>query len=384
MTEPDRPLSPATRAAQALGRIDPRTGAVVPGIEPATTFARDADYGARQAYIYARDGGPTVEHAEAVLADLDGAARSFAFASGMAAFVALFETLEAGQRVAAPRVMYHGGLAWLRRLAARRGIGLDLFDAGENGALEAAVRSGETRIVWIETPTNPMWEVIDVAAAARAARAAGAMLAVDATAAPPCTMRALALGADIVFHSGTKYLGGHSDLTAGVLSLKEAGPLADEIRQIRTLMGSVIGPFEAWLLVRGMRTLFLRYARASETALEIARRLEEHPAVERVLYPGLPGHARHAVAAAQMTGGFGGMLSVELRGGFAAARAVVCATRVFVPATSLGGVESLIEHRRAIEGPDSLVPDNLLRLSIGIEDPEDLIADLEAALDAAG
>jgi cystathionine gamma-synthase len=384
MSAQDRPLSPATRAAQALGRIDPRTGAVVPGIEPATTFARDAEYGARQSYIYARDGGPTVEHAEAVLADLDGAARSFVFASGMAAFVALMETLSAGDRVAAPQVMYHGGLAWLRRLAARRGIGLDLFDAGADGGLEAALRPGVTRIVWIETPTNPMWDVIDVAAAARAAHGAGAILAVDATAAPPCTMRALALGADVAFHSGTKYLGGHSDLTAGVLSLAAPGALADEVRQVRTLMGSVIAPFEAWLLVRGMRTLFLRYERASATALAIARRLAAHPAVERVRYPGLPSHPRHAVAAAQMTGGFGGMLSVELRGGFAAARAVACATRVFVPATSLGGVESLIEHRRAIEGPDSLVPENLLRLSIGIEAPDDLIADLEAALAAAG
>jgi cystathionine gamma-synthase len=384
MTAKDRPLSPATRAAQALGRIDPRTGAVVPGIEPATTFARDADYGARQPYIYARDGGPTVEHAEAVLADLDGAARSFVFASGMAAFVALMETLSSGDRVAAPQVMYHGGLAWLWRLAARRGIGLDLFDAGADGALEAALRPGATRIVWIETPTNPTWDVIDVAAAASAARGAGAILAVDATAAPPCTMQTLALGADVAFHSGTKYLGGHSDLTAGVLSLAASGPLADEILQVRTLMGSVIQPFEAWLLVRGMRTLFLRYERASATALAVARRLAAHPAVGRVLYPGLPSHPHHAVAAAQMTGGFGGMLSIELRGGFAAARAVACATRVFVPATSLGGVESLIEHRRAIEGPDSLVPENLLRLSIGIEDAEDLIADLEAALAVAG
>ncbi len=380
MSAQDRPLSPATRAAQALGRIDPRTGAIVPGIEPATTFARDAEYAARQSYIYARDGGPTVEHAEAVLADLDGAARAFAFASGMAAFVALMETLAAGDRVAAPQVMYHGALAWLKRLAAGRGIGLDLFDAAADGALEAALRPGETRMLWIETPTNPMWDVIDVAAAARAAHGAGAILAVDCTAAPPCTMQALSLGADVAFHSGTKYLGGHSDLTAGVLSLAQEGALADEIRRVRTLMGSVIAPFEAWLLVRGMRTLFLRYERASATALSIARRLEAHPAVERVRYPGLPTHPRHHVAAAQMTGGFGGMLSVELRGGFAAARAVVCATRVFVPATSLGGVESLIEHRRAIEGPDSLVPDNLLRLSVGIEDPEDLIADLEAAL----
>jgi cystathionine gamma-synthase len=384
MSIPNRPLAPATRAAQALGRIDPVTGAVVPGIEPATTFARDADYAPRQAYIYARDGGPTVEHAEAVLADLEGAAASMVFGSGMAAFVALFETLGAGDRVAAPQVMYHGGLAWLRRLAARRGVGLDLFDASADGALEAALRPGETRVLWIETPTNPTWDVIDIAGAAAAAREAGALLAVDGTAAPPCTTRALALGADVAFHSGTKYLGGHSDLTAGVLSFAAAGPLADEVRLVRTLMGSVIAPFEAWLLIRGMRTLFVRYERASASAQAIAEHFAGHPAVERVLYPGLPSHPRHAVAAVQMTGGFGGMLSLMVAGGFETAGRVVRATRVFVPATSLGGVESLIEHRRAIEPPDSLVPGGLLRLSVGIEDVGDLIADLEGALGAAG
>jgi cystathionine gamma-synthase len=384
MSIPNRPLALATRAAQALGRIDPVTGAVVPGIEPATTFARDADYAPRQAYIYARDGGPTVEHAEAVLADLEGAAASLVFGSGMAAFVALFETLGQGDRVAAPQVMYHGGLAWLRRLAARRGVGLDLFDASEDGALEAALRPGETKMLWIETPTNPTWDVIDIAGAAAAARAAGALLAVDGTAAPPCTTRALALGADVAFHSGTKYLGGHSDLTAGVLSFAAAGPLADEVRLVRTLVGSVIAPFEAWLLIRGMRTLFVRYERASASAQAIAEHFAGHPAVELVLYPGLPSHPRHAVAAVQMTGGFGGMLSLMVAGGFETAGRVVRATRVFVPATSLGGVESLIEHRRAIEPPDSLVPGGLLRLSVGIEDVGDLIADLEGALGAAG
>jgi cystathionine gamma-synthase len=373
-------LSPATRVARALGRVDERTGAVVPGIELATTFARDAQYRPRQAYIYAREGGPTVERAEAVLADLDGAARSFAFASGMAAFVALFETLRAGDRVAAPAVMYHGGLAWLRRLADRRGIGVDLFDAAADGALEAALRPGATRILWIETPTNPTWDVVDVAAAARAGREAGALFAVDCTAAPPCTLAALALGADVAFQSGTKYLSGHSDLTAGVLSLREAGPLADELREVRTLMGGVLAPFEAWLLIRGMRTLFLRYERASATALLLARRLQAHPRVERVLYPGLPDHPRHDVAARQMTGGFGGMLSLLVRGGFEAAQAAATRTALFLPATSLGGVESLIEHRKAVEGPDSRVPGNLLRLSVGIEDPHDLAADLEQAL----
>lgn len=377
------PLSPATRAAQALRHIDPVTGSVTPAIDLSSTFARDDDYAPREAYIYARDGGPTVAHAEAILADLDGAAASLTFASGMSAFVALTETLGPGDRVVCPAVMYHGGLAWLRRLADRRGIVLAHFDATAPGALAAAVRPG-TRLVWIEVPTNPTWDVIDIAAAAEAAHAAGAILAADCTAAPPCTLRALELGADIAFHSGTKYLGGHSDITAGVLSFARRDALFDEVLALRTLMGGVIKGFEAWLLIRGLRTLFVRYERASASALQIAMHFHDHPAVERVLYPGLPSHPGHATAARQMQGGFGGMLSLLARGDFGRARDVARFALVFIPATSLGGVESLIEHRKSIEGPASLVPDNLLRLSIGIEAPADLIADLEQALERAG
>jgi cystathionine gamma-synthase len=386
MTSPSRhpPLSPATRAAQALRHVDGRTGGVTPAIDLSSTFARDEDYAPRRSYIYARDGGPTVEHAEAVLADLDGAAASLAFSSGMSALVALMDTLRAGDHVAAPAVMYHGGIAWLRRLAERRGIEVTFFDATADGALEEALRPGKTRLLWIETPTNPTWDVIDVAAAADAAHAAGARVAVDCTVAPPCTMRSLELGADFAFHSGTKYMGGHSDLTAGVLSAARTDDLWDEIRLVRTLTGGVIAPFEAWLLIRGIRTLFLRYERASASALTIARHFKRHPGVARVLYPGLPAHPRHEIAARQMTGGFGGMLSILANGDAAAARDVARFVEVFLPATSLGGVESLIEHRKTVEGPASLVPDTLLRLSIGIEDPADLIADLEQALGRAG
>lgn len=377
---PSRSLSASTRAAQALHFVDPATGGVSHPIALSSTFARDAEYAPRQGYIYARDGGPTVEQAEALIADLDGAERTLLFASGMAAIVALLETLPAGAHVVAPRVMYHGTLAWLDRLQSRGRIVLDLFDAGEDDALASAIRPGLTSLVWIETPTNPTWDVIDIAAAAERAHAAGARLAVDCTAAPPCTTPALALGADIVFQSGTKYLNGHSDLTAGVLSLRDRRELASDLVTVRTLMGSVIGGFEAWLLIRGLRTLFLRYERASRNALAIATHLARHPGVARVLYPGLPGHPRHEVAARQMTGGFGGMLSFLVDGDFARAGRLVRATRVFLPATSMGGVESLIEHRKAIEGPASAVPDTLLRLSIGIEDADDLIADLDEAL----
>jgi len=377
-------LSPATRAAQALRHIDERTGGVTPAIEFSATFARDEDYAPRQRYIYARDGGPTVEHAEAILADLDGAAGTLVFASGMAALVALLETLETGDHVAAPLSIYHGALSWLKRLGDRRGIETTFFDATDPRALGAALQPGRTRLVWIESPTNPMWDVIDIAAAAEAAHAAGARLAVDCTVAPPCTTLALALGADFAFHSGTKYLGGHSDLTAGVLSSARADAVWDEIRAVRHLMGSVIAAFEAWLLIRGLRTLYLRYERASASALAIATHLETHRGVARVLYPGLPGHPGHAVAARQMTGGFGGMLSILVAGTEGQARDVARFAQVFIPATSLGGVESLIEHRKAVEGPDSVTPAMLLRLSIGIEDPADLIADLDQALERAG
>jgi cystathionine gamma-synthase len=294
------------------------------------------------------------------------------------------ETLGAGDHVAAPRVIYHGVLGWLKRLEARRGVALTLFDASEPGALEAALRPGATKLVWIESPTNPNWDVIDIAAAAEAAHAAGARLAVDCTAAPPCATRALELGADFAFHSATKYLAGHSDLTAGALSAARDDALWAELRTIRSMLGSVIAPFEAWLLIRGMRTLFLRWERASASALAIAEMLAAHPGVAEVLYPGLPSHPGHAIAARQMSGGFGGMLSFLVKGDAGTARDVARFTEVFIPATSLGGVESLIEHRKAVEGPHSIVPDTLLRLSVGIEDPADLIADLEQALERAG
>ena len=374
-------VSPRSRVAQAGQFVDPETGAIIPPIQPSTTFARDAAYDLIGGYSYSRHGSPSAERLEALAAELDEGAEARVFASGMAAIVAAFETLESGQHVVAPTVMYYGAQEWLRRISARRGIGLSLFDPADPAALAAAVKPGETAVVWIETPVNPSWDVIDIAAAAEAAHRAGAILAVDSTAATPVTTRPLALGADLVFHSATKYLNGHSDLTAGVLVTHEVDPRWREIAELRRMMGGVLGAFEAWLLLRGLRTLYLRFEQASAGALQIARHFEGHARLRRVLYPGLESHSGHAVARRQMTAGFGGMLSLLVDGDAAAARAVAARTRLFVPATSLGGVESLIEHRATMEGPR--VPENLLRLSIGIEDPADLIADLEQALAGA-
>ena len=280
----------------------------------------------------------------------------------------------------APRVMYHGSADWLRHLAERRGIDVAFFDASDPDSLERVLRARKTSVVWIEPLVNPTWDVIDVRAAARAAHSAGALLGVDATVTPPVTLRALDLGADIVFHSGTKYLAGHSDLSAGVLATRRVDTRWENIKLARTRMGGVLGAFEVWLLLRGMRTLHLRYERQAANALAVARHFEGHTGLEAVLYPGLDSHPGHEIAKRQMKAGFGGMLSLLVAGDAAAAKRIATRTRLIVPATSLGGVESLIEHRASVEGPDSAVPANLLRLSVGIENADDLIGDLDRAL----
>ena len=376
----EQALSPRSILAQIDHYLDPASGALAPPIQPATTFARGADHELLGDYIYGRTRSPGDDLAERIFAALDGGAEARLFGSGMAAVTTLFETVDSARHIVAPRVMYHAAQDWLHRISERRGIGLTFFDAADPAALARALRPGETDIVWIEVATNPNWEVIDIAAAAEAAHAAGALLGVDATVAPPVTTRALALGADLVFHSATKYLNGHSDVTAGVLVSAVADARWEEVKLVRNLTGGMLGPFEAWLLLRGLRTLALRFDQASRSALELARHFEGHPKLEAVLYPGLESHPGHAVAKRQMTGGFGGMLSITVKGGAAEARAVATGTRLFIPATSLGGVESLIEHRASVEGPHSIVAENLLRLSVGIEETADLIADLEQAL----
>ena len=379
MADTDTDTSIETLLAQGGHFIDPETGAIVPPIHTATTFARDERY-ELIGYGYSRTANPTGAQVEAVLAKLEGAEDALVFASGLAGVTTFFDTVRTGERVVVPRIMYHGTADWLRRLAERRGVRVAFFDAAAPGALEAAVGADETAVVWIEPCVNPTWDVIDVRAAAEAAHAAGAILGVDATATPAVTLRALDLGADVVFHSGTKYLAGHSDVTAGVLAARSADGRWEDVKLARNLMGGVLGPFESWLLLRGMRTLHVRYERQAANAMAIARHFEGHPKLDAVLYPGLESHPGHAAAKRQMTRGFGAMLSLLVAGGAEAARRVVTRTRLFVPATSLGGVESLIEHRASVEGPNSAAPKNLLRVSVGIENADELIADLDQAL----
>ena len=379
----DSDWSPRTKAAQGLGWIDERTKAVSLPLHATSTYIRDPDNQYRAGYSYGRDENPTFDQAEALLADLEGGDRALLFASGMAAAVAVFQALKPGDHVVAQEVMYWGLRKWLAETATRWGLLVDFVPMHEPEALAAAVQPGETKLVWIETPANPMWDIADIARCADIAHAAGAWLAVDNTVPTPVLTRPLEHGADVVMHSATKYLSGHSDIIAGALVAREDSDLWQAIRINRHDGGAIIGAFEAWLMMRGMRTLYLRVEAACRNAMTIARHFDGDPRLVEVIYPGLPSHPGHNLAAAQMEGGFGGMLSIRIKGGEAAAVAAAAAVRLFKRATSLGGVESLVEHRASIEGPGTPVPGDLLRLSCGIEAADDLIADLERALAAA-
>ena len=378
-----RKWTPRTLAAQALGRIDESTRAVVPPIHVATTYIRDEDNQYRSGNMYGRPDNETVREAEALLAALEGSAAAMVLGSGMSAATAVFLALSPGDHVVAPKVMYWSLRNWLLTEGVRWGLNVDLVDTSDLDAVKASVRPGATKLIWVETPANPLWSVTDIAAVAKIAHMAGAVLAVDSTCATPMLTRPLELGADIVMHSATKYLNGHSDMMAGALATSRPDALWERIVRNRTMLGQILGPFEAFLLIRGMRTLPLRVHAASASAMELAERLAGHNAVAEVLYPGLPGHPGHEVARRQMSGGFGGMLSIRVHGGEAAAVATAARVELWKRATSLGGVESLIEHRASIEGAGSPCPPDLLRLSVGIEDSGDLFDDLDRALRAA-
>jgi len=371
---------PATKAAQALGDIEPITKSVTPPLYPATTYQRDADNQYRNGRVYGRPHNPTFETAERLLTALEGGAASLLFSSGMAAASAAFLALRPGDHVVAPEVMYWGLRNWLKGAMTEWGLTVSFVDAADTGAFARAIEPGRTKLVWLETPSNPTWAISDIAAIAKLAHAAGARVAVDSTVATPILTQPIALGADLVMHSGTKYLNGHSDVIAGTLTTARIDEYWERIQLVRSNVGAILGTFEAWLLQRGMRTLHIRVERASQSALRIAEHFASHPLVAEVLYPGLPGFAGHELARQQMSGGFGGMLSIRVKGGEAAAITVAAETRLWKRATSLGGVESLIEHRQSVEGPTSPVPPDLLRLSVGIEHADDLIGDMEQAL----
>jgi cystathionine gamma-synthase len=305
------------------------------------------------------------------------------FASGMAAATTVFNALGPGDHVVAPREMYWALKHWLATTAGRWGLETDFVDMTQPEQVRDAVRPGRTRLIWIETPANPTWSITDIALVAEIAHGAGARLAIDSTAATPVLTRPLALGADIVMHSATKYLNGHSDVIAGALVTREREEFWEKLAEIRSEGGGILGPFEASQLLRGTRTLVLRVRACCESAQRIAEHFEGHDGVSHVLYPGLPSFAGHEIAARQMDGGFGGMLSLRFKGGEAMAIGVAARVDVWKRATSLGGVESLIEHRASIEGPGTPVPADLLRLSVGIEDARDLIADLDQAIERA-
>jgi cystathionine gamma-synthase len=330
--------------------------------------------------MYSRISSPAYSEIENLLAALEEGEEALLFSSGMSAGSALLQALKQGDRIVVPRSMYWGMRNGIQRFAEDWRLDLGFYENTRLEEIEQKVSEKATRLLWIETPANPTWDITDIEKASEIAHRFGALVVVDSTIASPVLSRPLRWGADIVLHSATKYLNGHSDVVAGALITKGTDEFWDRIRFVRTHAGAILGPFEAWLLLRGMRTLFIRVRAASGSALKIARQLDTHPAISHVLYPGLPSHPGHDVAQKQMQGGFGGMLSIRLAEGEQKARDVAARLQVFKRATSLGSVESLVEHRASIEGEGTVCPVDLLRISVGIEPVEDLLADLAHAL----
>jgi cystathionine gamma-synthase len=384
-----RPWRPETLAVHLGLEPDAATGAIVPPLHLATTFERDADGGYPRGFVYARGDNPTRAALESAMALLEGGREAAAFASGSAAAAAVLRSVPVGCHAIVPDDMYHGLRTLLERVLIPAGMQVSAVDMSDLAAVHGSIRP-TTRLLWVETPSNPRLKITDLAGVVAAARAAEAAhggpvwVAVDATWTPPPWQPAFRHGVDLVVHATTKYLAGHSDVLGGVVVAAPAARPGDDdpwprVRDLQRLEGAVAGPFDAWLTLRGLRTLAVRLAAQADNAATLAAFLVAHPGVAEVRYPGLPGHPNHAVAARQMTS-FGAMLAFRLRGGEAAARAVAARVRLFTRATSLGGVESLIEHRASIEPPGGPTPPDLLRVSVGIEHVDDLIGDLTEAL----
>ena len=367
-----------TLAVHAGVTPDPVTGALGPAIQPSTTFQRSPDGSFPSGYEYIRDGNPNRKALEEAMAVLEGGASGVAFASGMAATMAVLQALAPGDHVLAPLDAYYGTAKLLREHFGPWGLEVSFADMTSLSAVQAAVRP-DTRLIWTETPSNPTIALTDLAGVAAIAKPAGALVACDNTWATPFLQRPLALGVDIVMHSTTKYLSGHCDVMGGVVVTREAGPFVERLRAVQVHGGAVPSPFDSWLVLRGIRTLPWRMRAHCTNAAAVASFLCEHPRVERVHYPGLRGDPGYSLASKQMSAP-GGMVSFVVPGGRAQAFAVAARLRLFTRATSLGGPESLVEHRASVEGAGTRAPEGLLRLSIGLEHPEDLIADLDQAL----
>ncbi|MEV4945014.1 cystathionine gamma-synthase [Streptomyces sp. NPDC053755] len=372
-----------TRAIHAGNTADPLTGAVVPPIYQVSTYKQDGVGGLRGGYEYSRSANPTRTALEENLAALEGGRRGLAFASGLAAEDCLLRTLLApGDHVVIPNDAYGGTFRLFAKVVQRWGVDFSVADTSDLASVRDAVND-RTKVIWVETPSNPLLGITDIAAVADVARTAGAKLVVDNTFASPYLQQPLALGADVVVHSLTKYMGGHSDVVGGALVTADEA-LGEELAYHQNAMGAVAGPFDSWIVLRGIKTLAVRMDRHSENAEKIAEMLTQHPKVTTVLYPGLPDHPGHDIAAKQMKA-FGGMISFRVTGGEEAAVAVCDRARLFTLGESLGGVESLIEHpgrmtHASVAGSALEVPGDLVRLSVGIENVDDLLADLRQAL----
>ncbi|MCZ4273536.1 trans-sulfuration enzyme family protein [Maritalea porphyrae] len=371
-----------TRMVQANGAIDPQTGGVVPPIQSSTTFARNSDYSQISPnHLYARDDDDLVRLGEDILAKAENADAGLLFPSGMAAIAAVMRTVPNNGTIILQSQIYWGTTKWVRDFCARREINLHEIECSDMDVLAKTIGTAKPDLVFVETPSNPWLRVTDIAQAAALSHEVGAKLVVDSTAASPVLSNPLAFGADIVMHSATKSINGHSDVLAGFLATNDAqSEIWQAIAMDRHDAGAVLGSFEAWLLIRGMRTLPLRMERMCENTMAVATFLQNHPKVEAVLYPGLTSHEKHELATKQMPNGYGSLLSFQVKGDAKTALAVCAKLETFKRATSLGGVESLVEHRHSIEGDATGVPENLIRLSVGIEHIQDLIGDLNEAL----
>jgi cystathionine gamma-synthase len=368
-----------TQAIHATNLVDETAGAIATPIFLSTTFLRDADGSYPKGHMYSRNSNPNRDALEKGLAVLEGGAKAFAFASGLAAVSAVFQCMKSGDHVLMPSVGYYASMKLADEIMGPWGLQMSQVNMEDLDAVQAAIQPN-TKLIWLETPANPILGISDIQGISSLAHSQGINVAVDNTMATPILQNPIQFGADIVMHATTKYIGGHSDVLGGAIIVRNDDEWSARLKRVQILMGATQNPLDCYLLARGLKTLPLRMREHSASALTLAQRLEKHSAIEQVHYPGLPSHPQHALAKCQMPHGFSGMISIEIKGDEGNARRVASELKLFQQATSLGGVESLVEHRRSIEGPDSKTPGNLLRLSIGLEHIDDLWEDLNSSL----